>query len=124
MSTTKHGLIKPDEKDKKAVQELLEMRRENADRTSEGDHHFQEALQEEFHRVWEGTIKPSLQQLKATTDEVLERFTEFEDDFRGYLRNKSSDVDVELLEEIFSDRLRAKDDEKDRYVLSENTDQT
>lgn len=108
MTTRKQGLIKVAEQDKKSVQELLKIRKEHADQTGGGDRNFQEALQEEFHQVWDETIKPALEQLKGTTEELLERFSDFEEDFRGYLRSKDPDVDVELLEEIFGESLRDK----------------
>jgi len=78
------------------------------------DHDLQETLQEEFHRVWEETIKPALEQLKDTTEDVLKHFSDFEDDFRGYLRAREPDVDVELLEEIYGDALRKKFKEKSK----------
>lgn len=76
------------------------------------DHDLQETLQEEFHKVWEETIKPALEQLKHTTEDVLKNFSDFEDDFRGYLRDREPDVDVELLEEIYGDTLRKKSKNK------------
>lgn len=76
------------------------------------DHDLQETLQEEFHKVWEETIKPALEQLKHTTEDVLKNFSDFEDDFRGYLRDREPDVDVELLEEIYGDALRKKSKNK------------
>lgn len=72
------------------------------------EHDLQETLQEEFHKVWDETIKPALEQLKNTTEDVLRHFSDFEDDFRGYLRDREPDVDVELLEEIYGDALRNK----------------
>ena len=108
MATRKRGLIQADKKDKKAVQELLEIRKEHADKGNGADQSFHDALQEEFHQVWDDTIKPALEQLKETTDELLKRFGDYEDDFRGYLREKKPDVDVELLEEIYGEALNSK----------------
>ena len=78
------------------------------------DHYAPEALQDEFHQVWEDTIKPALEQLKNTTEELLNRFSDFEDDFRGYLRDRKPDVDVELLEEIYGDTIRSKKDNQEK----------
>jgi hypothetical protein len=114
MATRKQGLIKADENDRKAVQELLQMRKEHEGKNEGADQKFQEALQEEFHQVWDDTIKPALEQLKETTEELLKRFSDFEDDFRGYLREKQPDVDVDLLEEIYGDALKAKARKKDK----------
>lgn len=76
------------------------------DNSASVEHDFQDTLQEEFHKVWDETIKPALEQLKSTTEDVLKHFSDFEDDFRGYLRDREPDVDVELLEEIYGDTLR------------------
>jgi len=73
-----------------------------------------EALKDEFQQVWEDTIKPALEQLKLTTEELLSRFSDFEDDFRGYLRDRQPDVDVELLEEIYGDTIRSKKDKREK----------
>ncbi len=78
------------------------------------DRYTPEALQDEFHQVWEDTIKPALEQLKLTTEELLNRFSDFEDDFRGYLRDRQPDVDVELLEEIYDDTIRSKEDKREK----------
>ena len=90
------------------------MRKEHEGKNEDADQKFQEALQEEFHQVWDDTIKPALEQLKETTEELLKRFSDFEDDFRGYLREKQPDVDVDLLEEIYGDALKAKARKKDK----------
>lgn len=119
MATRKQGLIKADENDRKSVQELLNIRKENAEKGSEPDQKFQDALQEEFHQVWDDTIKPALEQLKETTEELLKRFSDFEDDFRGYLREREPDVDVELLEEIYGDKLKTKAGGKNEKAMDE-----
>lgn len=112
MADKKSGLVKADEADKKSVQELLEIRKEHEQETTSEEHRIQEALKDEFHQVWEETIKPALEQLKGTTEELLKHFSEFEDDFRGYLRDKEPDVNVDLLEEIYGDTLRASSDKQ------------
>ena len=119
MTESKKGLIQSGSREKKSVQELLDMRKEHENLTGADEHGFQDALQEEFHTIWEDTIKPALEQLKETTEEVLERFSEFEDDFRGYLRDKEPDVDVALLEEIYGETLRARAEKKNK---PDNTD--
>lgn len=83
---------------------------------SERDHNIQETLQEEFHEVWEETIRPALEQLKETTEELLNRFSDFEDDFRGYLRDREPDVDVDLIEEIYGEKLRGKMEEQEKQT--------
>lgn len=119
MATRKRGLIKADENDRKSVQELLNIRKKNAEKGSGPDQKFQDALQEEFHQVWDDTIKPALEQLKETTEELLKRFSDFEDDFRGYLREREPDVDVELLEEIYGDKLKTKAGGKNEKAMDE-----
>ena len=108
MAKSDRPLIQADENDKKSVQELLEMRKEHEQALGELNQSLEAALQKEFHQVWGDTIKPALEHLKDTTQELLKRFSDFEDDFRGYLREKEPDVDIDLLEEIYGDTLKSK----------------
>lgn len=62
-------------------------------------------MKDEFRSVWEDIISPALHSLKQTMDEVTDRFEDFEDEFKGYLRNKEPDVEVKLLAEIYGDTL-------------------
>ncbi|AXI47525.1 hypothetical protein C1J03_16850 [Sulfitobacter sp. SK012] len=113
MAKEKRGLIEADENDKKSVQELLEIRKEHQQKKiGEVDHNIQEMLQEEFHQVWDDTIMPALERLKRTSETLLERFSDYEDEFKGYLRDREPDVDVELLAEIYGYPPRAKANEK------------
>ena len=112
MAKEKRGLIEADENDKKSVQELLEIRKEHQKKIGEVDHNIQEMLQEEFHQVWDDTIMPALERLKRTSETLLERFSNYEDEFKGYLRDREPDVDVELLAEIYGYPPRAKADDK------------
>ena len=112
MTIRKQDVVQADEQDMTDAGKMakdLDARDEDEENT---DHDLQETLQEEFHKVWEETIKPALEQLKHTTEDVLKNFSDFEDDFRGYLRDREPDVDVELLEEIYGDTLRKKSKNK------------
>ena len=108
MAKSDGRLIQADENDKKSVQELLELRKEHEQALGELNQTIQDALQDEFHQVWDETIKPALENLKDTAQELLKRFSDFEDDFRGYLREKEPDVDIDLLDEIYGDALKSK----------------
>ncbi|WP_295314936.1 hypothetical protein [Roseobacter sp.] len=91
---------------KKSVQELLEIRKEHEKKIGQVDKDIEATLQEEFHEVWEDKIKPALERFKDTADELLHRFSDFEDDFRGYLREREPDVKPGLLAEIYGDSLK------------------
>ncbi|WP_433989432.1 hypothetical protein SuNHUV7_40460 (plasmid) [Pseudoseohaeicola sp. NH-UV-7] len=71
-------------------------------------------MKDEFHSVWEDVISPALHSLKKTMDEVTDRFEDFEEEFKGYLRGKEPDVDVKFLTEIFGDSLTVKEDSNKR----------
>lgn len=69
-------------------------------------------MNQEFHSVWDGTIKPALHNLKKVMDEVTDRFEDFEDEFKGYLREKKphvEDVEVNWLDLIYGDTIATKD---------------
>jgi hypothetical protein len=121
MSNQKRDEIKTDEKETKRAQAISRLQKEREQTAGDADHGLHEALQEEFHQVWEDTIKPALEQLKVTTEELLERFSEFEDEFRGYLSDRTPDVDVELLEEIYGDRVASKSAQKDKDAKNETS---
>ena len=73
---------------------------------------LKETMNQEFHSVWDGTIKPALHNLKKVMDEVTDRFEDFEDDFKGYLREKKphvEDVEVNWLDVIYGDEIATKD---------------
>ena len=108
MATRRQSLVNADAKGKQPAQLHLKTSSEEKKDALEGHHSFHEALHEEFHQVWEDTIRPALEQLKDTTDELLHRFSDFEDDFRGYLRDREPEVDVQLIEEIYWKSLKSK----------------
>ena len=82
---------------------LAELKAEKKEADEKYYAELKETMNEEFHSVWEEMIKPALHSLKKTMDEVTDRFEDFEDDFKGYLREKKPDVDVKLLSEIYGD---------------------
>jgi len=84
---------------------LAELKAEKKEADEKYYAELKETMSNEFHSVWEETIKPALNSLKNTMDEVTDRFEDFEDDFKGYLREKKPDVDVNLLSEIYGDSL-------------------
>ncbi len=112
MTIRKQDVVQADEQDMTDAGKMAKDVDARDDDNENTDHDLQETLQEEFHKVWEETIKPALEQLKHTTEDVLKNFSDFEDDFRGYLRDREPDVDVELLEEIYGDTLRKKSKNK------------
>jgi len=112
MTVRKQDVVQADEQDMTDAGKMAKDVDARDDDNENTDHDLQETLQEEFHKVWEETIKPALEQLKHTTEDVLKNFSDFEDDFRGYLRDREPDVDVELLEEIYGDTLRKKSKNK------------
>mgnify|MGYP001828884404 FL=1 len=112
MTIRKQAVVQADEHDMTDAGKMAKDVDARDDDNENTDHDLQETLQEEFHKVWEETIKPALEQLKHTTEDVLKNFSDFEDDFRGYLRDREPDVDVELLEEIYGDTLRKKSKNK------------
>ena len=82
---------------------LAELKAEKEEADAKYYAELKATLEEEFHSVWSDTIKPALQSLKRTMDEVTDRYQDFEDEFRGYLRGKEPDVEVNLLAEIYGD---------------------
>ncbi|QJF51863.1 hypothetical protein [Roseobacter ponti] len=106
MAKRKRASDTGDEAVKKSVQELLEIRKEHEKKIGQVDKDIEETLQEEFHEVWEDRIRPALERFKETADELLHRFSDFEDDFRGYLRDREPDVKPGLLAEIYGDSLK------------------
>ena len=84
---------------------LAELKAEKKEADEKYYAELKETMNHEFHSVWEEMIKPALHSLKKTMDEVTDRFEEFEDDFKGYLREKKPDVEVKLLSEIYGDTL-------------------
>jgi hypothetical protein len=93
---------------------LAELKAEKEEADAKYYAELKATLEEEFHSVWSGTIKPALQSLKRTMDEVTDRFQDFEDEFKGYLRAKEPDVDVNLLAEIYGDTLGTKESSKQK----------
>lgn len=68
-------------------------------------------MNQEFHSVWEETIKPTLHNLKKVMDDVTDRFEDFEDEFKGYLRDKKpqvEDIEVNWLDLIYGDTFETK----------------
>ena len=105
---------------------LAELKAEKKEADEKYYAELKETMSHEFHSVWEETIKPALHSLKKTMDEVTDRFEEFEDDFKGYLREKKPDVDVKLLSEIYGDTLplqkeEAKQSQRSKRSWSDET---
>ena len=84
---------------------LAELKAEKKEADEKYYAELKETMSHEFHSVWEEMIKPALHSLKKTMDEVTDRFEDFEDEFKGYLKEKTPDVDVKLLSEIYGDTL-------------------
>lgn len=87
----------------KSVQELLAKRRQHKEELEKVDQHLGNRLEEAFESVWTGTLKPILDNLQDTAAGVLEEFSDFEEEFRNYMKVREPDVNVDLLEDILHD---------------------
>ena len=91
---------------------LAELKAEKKEADEKYYAELKETMNEEFHSVWEEMIKPALNSLKNTMDEVTDRFEDFEDDFKGYLREKKphvEDIEVNWLDLIYGDEIATND---------------
>ena len=87
----------------KSVQELLEIRRKHKEELEQVDQHLSARLEEAFESVWNDKLKPVLNTLQDTAAGVLNDFSDFEDQFRRYMRVREPDINVDLLEDILHD---------------------
>jgi hypothetical protein len=105
----------------KTTKTLAELKAEREEALKKYDAEIQAKMNEEFHSVWEDTIKPVLHKLKETMDEVTDRFQDYQEEFQGYLRNKEPDVTPNLLAEIYGDALIQKAENKKRPEVSKRS---
>ena len=93
---------------------LAELKAEREEALKKYDAEIQAKMKEEFHSVWEDTIKPVLHKLKETIDEVTDRFGDYQDEFQGYLRKQDPDVAPQILAKIYGDAHIQKTENKKR----------
>ena len=86
-----------------SVQELLEIRRKHKEELAKVDQHLGNRLEEAFENVWTSKLKPILDHLHEAATGVLEDFSDFEKEFRQYMKVREPDINVDLLEDILHD---------------------
>jgi len=100
-----------------SVQDLLEIRRKHEAELEKVDQRLGGRLEEAFESVWTGTLKPILDNLSEAATGVLEEFSDYENEFRKYMKVREPDINVELLEDILHDP-KAKKSKKPRQRVT------
>ncbi len=83
-----------------SVQELLEIRAKHKEELEKVDQHLGNRLEEAFESIWTSKLKPILDHLHEAASGVIEEFSDFENEFRQYMKVREPDVNVDLLEDI------------------------
>ena len=83
-----------------SVQDLLEARRKHKEELEKVEKHLGDRLEEAFESVWTERLKPILNSLHESASGVLKDFSDFDQEFRNYMRVREPDINIDLLEDI------------------------